>query len=331
MRAVFLGSWHPGPVGHELVADMLFMHYAEVFLRALERLDEVEPGTTVTQLREKSLPSRLSLGKTLGLGNETLVARVSATADDDTRGVGTESSDIFMGKGRGSVLPPPVWCKGLYFCRGAGNYRCANTYVPLAGKEGSRLVDMVSERTGAVLNRDRQYFDVQPSEGHWAVTLNENVYNIVHYMKEGPPKGMHLPIDMKWVLVGGHLSGPIEFEFETIGFLPIQDAIEEDTIVDVGNDTTLSQNTTVVEDSQLLAVCKPDFIDRVELSNSSAVRFCIDGVEALVVREMDHYGLNAGSCVILGAEIGVGRHTLTVEPLDSGGELVAISHVLYPA
>lgn len=328
---MYLGSWHPGPVGHEIVADMLFMHYAEVFLRALERLEDVAPGTTATQLRENNVSSRLSLGNKLVLGNEGLAARVSAVNDDEIPGDGTEGSVVFMGKGRGSTLPPPLWCKGLHFCEGAGNYRCANTYVPLAGKEGNRLVDMVSERTGTILNRERQYFEVQPSEGHWAVTLNENANNVVQYMKEGPPEGLHLPIDVKWVLVGGQLSGPIEFEFETIGFSPIREAVEEEATVAASNDKAVPPDDTVVENSKLLTVCKPDFIDRVAFSNSSEVRFHVDDVETLVVGEMQHYGLNPGSCVVLGAEIGVGRHTLTVEPLNSGGALVAISHLLYPA
>ncbi|CAM9497950.1 unnamed protein product, partial [Laminaria digitata] len=104
-----------------------------------------------------------------------------------------------MGAGRGSILPPPAWCAGSSFCEAAGNYRCANTFFPLAGKEGSRLLDMVSERTPAVLNFDRKEHMVKPTEGHWAVTLNENAPNLLAYLEMTPPEGMHHPIDMKWV------------------------------------------------------------------------------------------------------------------------------------
>lgn len=43
------------------------------------------------------------------------------------------------------------------------------------------------------------------------------------------------------------------------------------------------------------------------------------------------YGLYPGSCVLLNADVGVGRHTVRVEPLKAGEPFVAISHVLYPA
>lgn len=60
------------------------------------------------------------------------------------------------------------------------------------------------------------------------------------------------------------------------------------------------------------------------------VRFSVDGEQVSVV-ELAQYGLHEQSCVLLGAEVGVGRHTVTVEPLDAGERYVAISHVLYPA
>lgn len=43
------------------------------------------------------------------------------------------------------------------------------------------------------------------------------------------------------------------------------------------------------------------------------------------------YGMHNGSCVLLDAEVGIGRHTVRVEPLKAGEPFVAISHVLYPA
>ncbi|CAM9497882.1 unnamed protein product, partial [Laminaria digitata] len=58
--------WHPGPSGHLLLADMLFMHYAEVFLSALGRLEDVAPGVTGAELREKDTDSRTDLETSLG-------------------------------------------------------------------------------------------------------------------------------------------------------------------------------------------------------------------------------------------------------------------------
>lgn len=46
-------------MAHELVADMLFMHYARVFLAALERLEAAEPGLTAAQLRDKRQEERM--------------------------------------------------------------------------------------------------------------------------------------------------------------------------------------------------------------------------------------------------------------------------------
>lgn len=45
--------WHPAPAGHELVADMLFMHYGKLFLEAIDPLEQASPGVTAAQLREK--------------------------------------------------------------------------------------------------------------------------------------------------------------------------------------------------------------------------------------------------------------------------------------
>lgn len=57
--------------------------------------------------------------------------------------------------------------------------RCANTFYPLAGNQGSRLLDMVvpaaSEGGGErdLINRDGKHLLVMPAENRWAVTLNE--------------------------------------------------------------------------------------------------------------------------------------------------------------
>lgn len=199
-------SWHAGPTGHLLLGDMLFMHYAVVFLSALERLNVVHPGITAAGLRQhKTLFERSgkSLRESLGVG----VTNAAANHDQESTAIGNDKSDesdrnssatAYMGGGRGDILPPPAWCKGWRFCDWAGSYRCANTYFPLAGRDGSRLVDMVSERTPAVLNRDHSETFVEPSPGRWAVTLNEEADSIKAYLKMPPPDGFHHPIDMKW-------------------------------------------------------------------------------------------------------------------------------------
>lgn len=195
--------WHAGPTGHQLVSDMLFMHYAEVFLSALERLDAVRPGITAAGLqRQDALSSggRSSLRESLGLvevgDNGSGIDGSSGGGGGGDSGSGNVAA--FMGGGRGGILPLPAWCKGWRFCDWAGNYRCADTYFPLAGKDGSRLVDMVSESTPAVLNRDHSEHFVEPSGGRWVLTLNEEAQKIKDYLAVPPPEGFHHPIDMKW-------------------------------------------------------------------------------------------------------------------------------------
>lgn len=313
-------SWHPAPAGHRLVADILFMHYAKVFLRAMSRLEKVSPGWTATELRKQNEASIHSLGVSLELWEDE---HRSNEAGDYA--LVSRSNSLFMGGGRGRALPSPSWCTSWRFCRGAGNYRCANTYYPLAGGEGSRLLDMVSERT-SVLNSKCKNLVVKPNTGHWSLTLNEEKPSILEYLKTGrAPKGKHLPIDTKWVLVGNKASGPIEFEFETLG-VPQTRASK-----DVSVNGTAAEGTTVAVDDSRVVVCKPDFIRRVELGSAGDVRYSIDGVQTMTVRLLSHFGLHEGSCVLLAAEIGVGRHTLTVEPLKDGQPYVAISHIIYPA
>lgn len=312
-------SWHPAPAGHRLVADILFMHYAKVFLQAMSRLEKVAPGWTATELRKQNEASIHSLGVSLELwGDEH---RSNEAGDYATV---SRSSSLFMGGGRGAALPSPRWCASWRFCRGAGNYRCANTYYPLAGREGSRLLDMVPERMSVPNSKGENYI-VPPNKGHWSLTLNEEKPTILEYLKTGPPKGKHLPIDMKWVLVGNKESGPIDFEFETLGVPPSR-ASENVSV----NGTAAEGSAVAVDDSRVV-VCKPDFIHRVGLRDAGSVRYSIDGVETTTVRLLSHFGMHTGSCVLLAAEIGVGRHTLTVEPLKDGQPYVAISHVIYPA
>lgn len=61
--------WHPGPGGHVLVADMLFMHYGRALLRAIDRLEAASPGLSAYQLREKKKQHVMSaLREAVGLG-----------------------------------------------------------------------------------------------------------------------------------------------------------------------------------------------------------------------------------------------------------------------
>lgn len=191
---------------------MLFMHYGAVFLSALERLEVVRPGITASGLRQHETLSERGMGilrESLGLDAGGMsVTNAAAGADGGSTAPGNDnvnssksssnSTGAYMGGGRGDILPPPAWCKGWRFCDWAGSYRCANTYSPLAGRDGSRLVDMVSERTPTVLNRHRLENFVEPSPGRWAVTLNEESANIKAYLQVPPPEGFHHPIDMKW-------------------------------------------------------------------------------------------------------------------------------------
>lgn len=348
---------------------MLFMHYAEVFLGAMNRLDGAAPGVTASQLRGlddfdadnssaaaatasassgggesleiPSMRSRKLLRDTLGLG-------VGAVYDDDK----DDDDSVYMGGGRGNILPPPAWCADERLCMGAGNYRCSTTYFPLAGGErGSRLVTMVVESeegatTTPVRNLDHSEYFMEPSVGRWAVTLNEEAPNLKEYLDIVPPAGFHHPIDMKWCLVGDQASGPIEFEFETVGIPPGrqeeegggEEGVEEGRRVDGKEDhdrsrraMTEQQQVNWVPQGMRVVVCKPDFIEHAELTDSTQVRFRVDGVEA-PAEELLQGHMHEGSCVVLLADVvGAGRHRLTVEPLHSGEPYVAISHVLYPA
>lgn len=185
------------------MSDMLFMHYAKVFLSAMERLDVARPGITAAGLQnldalssggKNSLREALGLGEAAGNGSD----RSDSNKSGGDGGDGSGNAAAFMGGGRATILPPPAWCKGWRFCEWAGNYRCADTYFPLAGKEGSRLVDMISERTPAVLNRNHSEYFMEPSRGRWVVTLNEESQKIKDYLQVPPPEGFHHPIDMKW-------------------------------------------------------------------------------------------------------------------------------------
>lgn len=341
--------WHPNPAGHRLLADMLFMHYAELFLSALDRLEHVVSGATAIQLLEYDTLARSSLRASLGLsaseGNSVAKERHGAAND----------VSAYRDAG-GGFLPHPAWCGRWRFCSGAGGYRCATTFTPLAGGKSSRLLDMA----GVVHNQNYTDFLALPTEGRWALTLNEEASPLLAYLRVTPPNEMHIPIDHKWTLIGDKGAGPIDFEFETFGgrFLPPIRRAEENEEEDVTNvgeaDTssgnrTSSNNTAVLQpptralaewikkphaatpsrDSRVV-VCKPDFIDRVDFADDTSVRFRIDGVEVPAV-ELVQYGLRPGSCFLLDAEVGVGRHTLTVEPLKDGEPFMALSHLLYPA
>ncbi|CAM9732485.1 unnamed protein product [Hapterophycus canaliculatus] len=347
-------GWHAAPPGHQLVADMLFMQYAEVFLGALERLNRVVPGVTASQLRgygeeieDTPTPTgsakrvggtsfdKNSLGETLQLGMGAVIA---VNPNDSS----------YMGGGRGDILPPPAWCLDWRFCSGAGNYRCANTYFPLAAGESARLVNMVSDKTPAILNHNHSEIFAEPTPGHWAITLNENSPRLLEYLKAEPPAGFHHPIDKKFVLVGTKASGPIEFEFQTVGAHPRREEAHvnraegrkdgDEEKLDEREGEEFGKHRAMMEPKEMgkvpkdsrVVVCKPDFIDRADFTNSSEVRFRVDGVEAPAM-ELEQGFMAKGSCVILETEIGIGHHTLMVEPLKDQAPSVAVSHVLYPA
>ena len=288
------------------------MHYGKVFLSALGRLEEMAPGITGADLRVKNGSSRTALMASLGLRSEA--------SQRDPRG-DDRANRKDLGAGRGDILPPPTWCGEWHFCRFAGDYRCANTFSPLAGKEGSRLLDMVSEVTPDIVNRERAAYKVNLTKGHWSVTLNEDSPNVVKYLLEPAAGGKHKPIDNKWVLFGDRLSGPIDLEFETFGF-PSEEGAAAAATAEVESTRTALP----------VGVCRPSFIDRVDFADPTGVKFKVDGVEASVV-PLEQRGLSPGSCVLLliEADIGVGNHSLTVEPLRDGQPYVAISHILYPA
>lgn len=353
------------------MADMLFMHYAKVVMHAVDRLEEVIPDWGASQLRQLSSSSRISVGSKLRLWDEEDMQRKTRRLeehdddddddddeDDNTDGdisVSVQDGDggVFMGGGRGSILPAPVWCTGQRFCDGAGNFRCANTYFPTAGKNGTRLMDMVRDSSTIIVNRNQnEGLVARPRKGHWSVSLNEEKPPVLTYLKTSAPDGMHLPIDRKWVLLGDKNSGPIDIEFETLGFpsvpkaVPVGDEAHGTPTDDVGGDhgagsmgegkdpalanAPAKQQNMVASDSRVV-VCKPDFIERIGLTDESGVRYSIDGVQTSPARLLKMGGLHQGSCVLLAAQVGIGKHTLTVEALKNGWPYVAISHVVYPA
>ncbi|CAM9235118.1 unnamed protein product [Ectocarpus sp. 4 AP-2014] len=367
-------SWHAGPSGHQLVADMLFMHYAEVFLKAVGRLEDVAPGVTARQLRDSGGEIKPDDAAVSSSERETRESIHDLTSLRETLGLEVEAVDdndsVYMGSGRGDILPPPSWCAGWRFCLGAGSYRCANTYFPQAAGRGTRLVGMVSAKSPAILNLDHKEMIAEPTSGHWAMTLNEESEPLLDYLKAFPPEGFHHPIDLKLVLVGDAASGAIEFEFETIGVPPgtegwlfekeneeeeeeeeekadraegpvdgneDQEAAKEEKIDEEEEDAgghramqdQLQQMTSMSQDSRVV-ICKPDFITRVDFTDSTQVTFRVDGVVA-IAEELEQGFMTQGSCVILEADVGVGRHTVSVEPLHSGAPYVAVSHLLYPA
>lgn len=230
---------------------------------------------------------------------------------------------------------------------------------------------MVSERTPFVKrNEDSNGFVIPPTTGQWSLSLNEDKKPILDYLNDtAPPGGMHRPIDMKWVLIGDRNSGTIEFEFETQGKNPIRDgsvslkpshtreaSANEDLVTGNNGDvrrthgmtTTRGSNNKAialeldsankddkitagiaVEDSRVV-VCKPVNMERAALDDES-VMFRINGVETKTVENQAHHAVKAGSCVILETRVGVGKHTLSIEPLKEGEPFVAVSNVIYPA
>lgn len=351
---------------------MLFMHYAEVFLKAVGRLEDVAPGVTARQLRDSGGERKPDDAAAPSSERETRESIHDLTSLRETLGLGVEVVDdddsVYMGGGRGDFLPPPAWCAEWRFCSGAGSFRCASTYFPQAAGNGSRLVGMVSAKSPAILNLDHKDVIAEPTSGHWAMTLNEEATSLLEYIRTVPPEGFHHPIDLKLVLVGDAASGAIEFEFETIG-VPAgtqgwlfeegneeeeedgkddrakgrasgsedQEAAKEDKVDEEEEEAgshramqdQLQQTNSMPQDSRVV-ICKPDFIKRVDFTDSTQVTFRVDGVVA-TAEELEQGFMTQGSCVILEADVGVGRHTVSVEPLQSGAPYVAVSHVLYPA
>lgn len=285
------------------------MHYAQSFLVALERLEHAAPGTTAQHLRHDT-----------EAGKEELLVSAGVPNPHDVSGNGDE----YMGAGRGAVLPSPHSCDSWRFGRGAGNYRCSTTYAPVAARDGSRLLDMVSDRTPVVQLDENEVHGVL-TPGHWSVTLNEVSSPIIDYLSTPAPNGVHKPIDRKWVLIGNRESGPIEFDFQTEGLLGAGERGTTNLL-----DGRSIREGEAIDDSRVV-VCKRDLIEMVELRDTEGVRFKIDGEETSVVEMPDHQYAGKSDCVMLAAQIGVGKHTLSLEPLRMEGPPVAISHVIYPA
>ncbi len=298
---------------------MLFMHYAPVFLGGLARLEAAMPGVTAEELRHsgEGADTAATLRDTLGLG---------AAAPHGGGGNDGDDGGVYAGGGRGDFLPPPAWCAEWMLCARAGDFRCATSYFPLLGREDSRLLEMVASEE-KVTGMDLSEYFLPPSPGRWSVTLNEDAENLVSYLREIPPEGFHHPVDTKWVLEGDAASGPIEFEFETVGS-PHGRAPGGDKDAAA---LRVARGGSGVRPGSQVVVCKPDFIDRKDFTNSTQVRFLVDGVEAAAAELEQGDVMLEGSCVTLAAEVGVGRHTVTVEPLEIGEPYVAISHLVYPA
>ena len=51
--------WHPGTAGHRLIAEVLAMNYLQVFMQAIQQLDDARPGVTLVQLQVSKQPVRM--------------------------------------------------------------------------------------------------------------------------------------------------------------------------------------------------------------------------------------------------------------------------------
>lgn len=104
-------SWHPGPVSHELVADMLFMHYGKVFLSAIDRLEEAAPGLTAAQLRQKRRrthdPQREDAPAQSSSDSMTMITlRKAVGLGPDNKNVGRSRDGTLVMEGM--TKPPPA-------------------------------------------------------------------------------------------------------------------------------------------------------------------------------------------------------------------------------